>query len=115
MEQKTEIKNLQQLIDWIDNSENCVVSEQEDDYFYIEAPNNADVFINLEEDDVIDDIISRTIERLEEFDADDEFTELWSKEFAKHNGFTPLQFITMLQKDEASFRELAGKLKKLMN
>jgi len=110
MEQKIEITNLQKLIDWIDSSENCFVSEQEKDYFNIEAPNNADVFVNIEKDDNIDDIISRTIERLQDFDADERFTELWSKEFAKQNGFRPRHFIDMLEEDETSFNELAREL-----
>jgi hypothetical protein len=110
MEQKIEIKNLQELFDWIDDSKICCLSEKEDDYFRIEAPNNADVFVNLEKGDDIDEIISRTIEQLENFDADERFTELWSKEFAGHNHFKPSQFLKMLQEDEASFKELAGKL-----
>ncbi len=108
MEQK--IENLQQLFDWIDGSKVCCVSEREDDYFHIEAPNNADIFISIEKDDTIDDIIPKTITRLEEFDADNEFMELWSVDFASHNHFKPSQFLKMLQEDEASFKELAGKL-----
>ena len=111
MEQKRQITNTEELVDWIDNSKICYVSEQEDYYFRIEAPKNADVFINLETDDDIDDIISRTIDLLEHFDADERFMELWSKKFAEHNHFTPSQFIRMLQEDEASFKELARKLR----
>ena len=114
MEQKTEINNLQELFDWIDNSKICYILEQEDDYFRIEAPKNADVFINLETDDDIDDILYRTIELLERLDADERFMELWSKDFAEHNHFSPSQFIRMLQEDEASLKELAGELRKLM-
>jgi len=109
------ISCLTEFIEWIDNSKTCCVSEQEDDYFYIEAPNNADMFINIEKDDNVDDIISRTIERLQYFDADERFMDLWSKDFAEHNHFLPSQFIRMLQEDEASFKELAGELKKTTN
>jgi len=113
MEQKNEIKNLRELFNWINNNKTCYVSEQEDDCFYIEAPNNADVFVNIEKENNIGDIIFRTIERLKDFDADEQFMELWSKDFAEHNHFKPSQFIRMLQEDEASFKELAHELKKL--
>ena len=106
---------LTELIEWIDNSKPCCVSEQEDDYFYIEAPNNADIFINLETGDDIEDILCRTIELLGNFNADERFMELWSKDFAERNHFKPSQFIRMLQKDEASFKELARELRKLIN
>ena len=115
MEQNNEIKNLQELLDWIDNSKICFVSEQEDNYFRIEATNSADVFINLETDDDIENILCSTIELLEKFNTDERFMELWSEEFAEHNHFTPSQFIRMLQEDEASFKELAMELRKLIN
>ena len=108
------INCLTELIEWINNSKTCCVSEQEDDYFYIEAPNNADVFINLETDDDINDILYRTIELLENFDADERFMEIWSKDFAEHNHFKPSQFIRMLQEDEETFRELAYKLREFL-
>ncbi len=76
----------------------------------MQAPNNSDVFINIEQTDEIEDIISCTIERFTDFDADERFMELWSREFAEHNHFKPSQFLKMLQEDEASFKELAGKL-----
>jgi hypothetical protein len=110
MEQKNKITSLQELIDWIDNSNVCNITEKDEDYFLVEAPNNADVYVRYDEDDEIEDIISKTIETLRDFDADKRFTEYWNFEFAKQNGFTPLSFITMLKEDEESFRELAGKL-----
>lgn len=111
MEQKTKINNLQELFAWIDSSKICCFEEISEEYFIIEAPNNATWQIQFEKDDEIDDIILKTIEQLEKFDADNEFTELWSVDFAKHNHFKPSQFIKMLQEDEASFKELAGKLR----
>ncbi len=107
---ENKINYLTELFDSIDSSNICCISEREDDYFCIEAPNNADVFINLEKKDDIDNIISCTIEQLRDFDADERFMELWSREFAEHNHFTPSQFLNMLQEDEASFKELAEKL-----
>ena len=115
MGQKKEINSLQELIDWIDNSKICCFEEISEEYFIIEAPNNATWQIQFKKDDEIDDIILKTIEQLEKFDADNEFTELWSKDFAEHNHFTPSQFIRMLQEDEASFKELARELRVLTN
>ena len=113
MEQKTEIKNLQELIDWIDNIRICCIEETDEDYFVVEAPNNATCQIQFDKNDGIDDIISKTVQQLEEFDADERFMDFWSKEFAKHNQFKPSQFITMMQEDDASLRELSYKLKEL--
>ncbi|MDR1984555.1 MAG: hypothetical protein LBQ28_07020 [Prevotellaceae bacterium] len=96
--QKNKISCLQELFDWIEKSNVCLVSEKENDYFRIEAPNNADVFVNIENDDDIEDIISRTIERLDDFDADERFMELWSKEFSEHNHFKPSRFIKYCRK-----------------
>ena len=115
MEQQIEINNLQQLLNWIDCSKTCYATEKGEDYFVVKAPNNATWQIQFDKDDEIDDIISKTIKQLEEFDADNEFMELWSKEFAEHNSFTPSQFIRILQEDEASFKGLARELRKLTN
>ena len=80
MEQKAEINNLQELFNWIDSSKQCYVVEKYDDCFTIQAPNNATWQIQFDKDDEIEDIIHKTIEQLGEFDADDEFMELWSRE-----------------------------------
>ena len=115
MEQQIEINNLQQLLNWIDCSKTCYATEKGEDYFVVQAPNNATWQIQFDKDDEIDDIFSKTIKQLKEFDADNEFMELWSVDFAEHNHFTPSQFIRMLQEDEASFKELARELRKLAN
>ena len=115
MEQKIEINNLEELFKWIDSSRQCYVVEKEKDFFQISAPNNAEVYVNIEENDDICDIIDRAIYMLQDFDADERFMELWSVNFAEHNHFTPSQFIRMLQEDEASFKELARELRKLIN
>ena len=110
MAQKIEIENLQQLLDWIDDSKICIVSEKGENYFLVEAPNNNDIYVRYDKCDDIDEIMSKTINRLEKFDTDNEFIELWSKEFAERNNFKPSQFLKMLQEDEVSFKELAEKL-----
>lgn len=43
-------------------------------------------------------------ERVRDFDVDEEFTEVWSEEFGRHNGFTPRQFMKMLE-DDAEYLE----------
>jgi hypothetical protein len=113
MEQKEKITSLQELIDWIDNSDICYVADNGETAFVVHAPNDAEWTIQFEKDDDIDTIIPKTIRQLEEFDADNEFMELWSVEFANHNHFKPSQFIKMLQEDEKSFRELADKLREM--
>jgi hypothetical protein len=113
MKTKDNIASLQELIDWIDNNTNCAVFDIEDDNFTVSAPNNAPWQIIFDKDDDVNEIISKAIEQLEEFDADERFTEWWSADFAKHNGFTPRQFIDMLKEDEEIFRELARELEEL--
>ena len=115
MEQETQITNIEELIDWITFTHRCFSVDIEDNGLYIQAPNNAGIFISIEKDDDIDDIISRTIERFEDFDTDEQFMELWSKDFAEHNHFKPSQFIRMLQEDEKSFHNLAKKLRRMID
>jgi hypothetical protein len=97
MEQKKQITNVEELVDWITTTHR------------VQAPNNADVFINIKKDDNIDDIIFRTIERFEDFDIDERFTELWDKNYP----YSPSQFLRILKEDEENFRELAEKLAEL--
>ena len=52
---------------------------------------------------------------LESFDADERFMELWSNDFAERNRFKPSQFIRMLQEDEKSLKELADKLRMVID
>jgi hypothetical protein len=113
MEQKKQITNVEELVDWITTAHHCFSVDIEDNGLYVQAPNSSDVFVSIAENDEINDILSRTIERFDDFDADEQFMELWNADFAKDNGFTPSQFIKMLQEDEASLRELADKLREM--
>jgi hypothetical protein len=45
---KTKITSLQKFIDCIDDDTNCFVVEQEDDCFRIQSQNDADVAVNFE-------------------------------------------------------------------
>lgn len=79
----------------------------------VEAPNNAtiSVWVEMNEDadhDELPELIKSEIaSAMYGFDVDDEFTELWSAEFGKHNGFTPSQFLRMLTEDQEFFVETA--------
>jgi hypothetical protein len=113
MKKNAKITCLQELLDWINNSNTCHITEHDTDYFIVEAPNNADIYVRFEKYDDIEKIVKKTIEKLYNFDADERFMELWSVKFANQNHFLPSHFIKMLQEDEASLKELAGELREL--
>ena len=83
-------------------------------YVTMEAPNHATISLNvpvMESDEkTIMNLKAEMIDRMGRFDADEEFTELWSKEFAEHNGFTPSGFMKMLQDDEKHFHGAAVRI-----
>ena len=80
----------------------------------MEAPNHTTINLNvpvMESDEkTIMNLKAEMIDRMGRFDADEEFTELWSKEFAEHNGFTPSGFMKMLQDDEKHFHGAAVRI-----
>lgn len=92
-----------------------------DVYVSIEAPDHwvigdRVVFSCTDDQDIsVTDIHIRMLRvmmhRMRDIDVDDYFTELWSEEFAKHNGFTPLQFLHMLMRDEDFFKQLADEFR----
>jgi hypothetical protein len=86
------------------------VRENEKDFFRIATCLNTDVFVDIEAGDNMNDIIYKTVTTLNDFDADDRFTELWDVDFSKRTGFSPSQFVKMLQEDKETFQELADKL-----
>ena len=89
-------------------------------YFDINAPKESSLFVeidfpdyNEETDfeeyitDLLDLIDDKTIERCYEFDADEEFNELWDKS----SQYTAREFLEMLDEDEGYFREFANDVK----
>lgn len=89
-------------------------------YFDINAPKESNVIVEInfpeynsetdfEEyiDDLLDLIDNKTIESCLEFDADDEFNELWDKS----SYYTTREFLEMLNEDEEYFREFADDVK----
>lgn len=88
-------------------------------YWVVEAPNNATIHIDyslkefedLNDDEEIIRYICKKLERsLYYFDADDEFEEIWSPGFGKHNNFSPSQFLNMLIEDEEYFMNIYKEL-----
>lgn len=102
---------------WNRNSE---IYELDNEIFVsLEAGNHATVNVYFDLDICEDSesdinllayIIYEIIHKLRKFDADDEFEQLWSVEFGKHNNFKPSEFLNMLQEDEEEFESTADKL-----
>jgi hypothetical protein len=71
----------------------------------VEAPNNSTVsgVIPISKTTTKRDIVTSICDMMGEFDADDEFNELYSPEFMSHNGFTPSGFLAMLMEDKEYF------------
>ena len=89
-------------------------------YFDINAPKESCLFVEIdfpdydeETDfeeyitDLLDLIDDKIIERCYEFDADEEFNELWDKS----SQYTAREFLEMLDEDEKYFREFADDVK----
>jgi hypothetical protein len=106
------INSLNDLLEWFEKQDCAGVLETGDDYFILECPNDAAITVDYNTDDSIDEIIDKTIERFEYFDADEEFAEVWCQEFAAHNHFSPRQFINMLSADEQFLHEMAYMFRK---
>ena len=107
------ITNTQELYEWIisHNNFNGYISENE---VFIQAPYDSSSSINIEEIDDINTIILKVAEELEDFSADNEFDELWSREFGKENNFTPSEFMRALMSDEQALLELAKELREIL-
>lgn len=101
-----------------DNSELC---EQENGIYAIfEEENNAtiviwfdiDVMEELNSVEILSYVLSTIIYRLRQFDAEEEFNELWSTDFGERNGYTAFEFVEMLKADEQQFHQKADILEK---
>ena len=80
----------------------------------VEAPNHTIICLHVpiteSDEETIGNLKAKMIAQMGRFDADEEFNELWSREFAEHNGFTPSGFMRMLQKDEEHFHFVGFRL-----
>lgn len=90
------------------NAEICPQGDEV--YITIEAPNNSTVTVYVPNDANKKTILKTLVQRTLEFDADDEFDELWFAEFGEHNGFTPSQFLRMLTEDMKYFEWTSDRL-----
>ncbi|MDW3023419.1 hypothetical protein [Ligilactobacillus salivarius] len=105
---------------WLDYNNAEIELQENELYMFVEAPNHATVGVSVDLTDlVLNDkkmakkiILKAIAERIRTFSADDEFDEIWSAEFGRHNGFRPSEFIQMLQEDEEYFKEHAVRMYK---
>lgn len=74
-----------------------------------------DVMEELNSVEVLSYVLSTIIYRLRQFDAEEEFNEIWSTEFGKHNGYTAFEFVEMLKADEQQFKNKADILEQQYN
>jgi len=108
------IKNVEELIKWITSHSGFDFVEREYHYFTIQCPELSLFRVNYKKDDNIWEILMKTLEILDDFDADREFNSMW-EDVCPHNNFTPSQFLRMLMLDEESLHELAKELRQLLN
>ena len=85
----------------------------------IEAPNHTTLNIQFIDDEIknlesefMSTYIKHAIKRIDDFDPEETFNELWSPEFAKHNNFSPFQFMDILKEDDQFFKEEKDRLQK---
>ncbi|MCH4519537.1 hypothetical protein [Staphylococcus haemolyticus] len=100
------------------NNNSDVVHQDHEIISTIEAENHTtiEVIINifilkLHTLNLKDYILEVYEKAIEEFDVDNEFDSLWSSEFGRHNGFSPREFIAILEEDEAYFKNQLNELR----
>jgi len=81
----------------------------------MEAPRHTTLTIVFEKDDQVeleadfDNYLDKKVqERIADFDVDETFEEMWSISFGEHNGFTPRDFMQILEDDKEYFESLYG-------
>lgn len=81
----------------------------------IEGSNHTTLSIDFEMTDIeemeVESNFLNVVERkyrevISGFDVDEEFTEIWSKSFGRHNGFTPRIFLNILEDDAEQFSNI---------
>lgn len=77
----------------------------------VEAPNHATIGVAVPNRTDRIGLARRLAYEMDSFDADEEFDELWSKEFAGRNHFTPSGFLRMLEEDQEYFDKTADALR----
>ena len=94
-----------------------IIADNEGCQMIVEAPNHATVTIDIYLNDIDKGnkevkiaMLNKIADKIKCFDADDEFDEIWSYEFGKHNNFRPSQFLRMLLEDEDYFDQCSEKM-----
>ena len=98
------------------NAEACV----QDDCLYcsIEAPCHATISLWVEEiknetpAQCRKEIMQAMIYAMRDFDPEEEFDELWSPDFSRHNGISAFRFVDMLKEDSEFFDAMADRMEK---
>lgn len=90
-------------------------SFEEENHAMVSIWFDLDVMESMNSVEILSYVLDTIIRRLKEFNADEEFNELWSTEFGEHNGYTPSEFIEMLKDDEDEFWNKAGILEQQYN
>ena len=57
--------------------------------------------------EILSHVLYTIIYRLRQFDAEEEFNDIWSEEFGERNGYTAFEFVEMIKADEQQFHEKA--------
>lgn len=66
-----------------------------------------DEFEDANSVEILSHVLYIIIYRLRQFDAEEEFNELWSTDFGERNGYTAFEFVEMLKADEQQFHQKA--------
>lgn len=90
-------------------------SFEEENHSMVRIWFDLDEFEDANSVEILSHILYTIIYRLRQFDAEEEFNEIWSKEFGKHNGYTAFEFVEMLKADEQQFHEKANILEQQYN
>ena len=98
------------------NAEACV----QDDCLYcsIEAPSNATIGIQVckikdkTPTQCRKEIMQAMIDAMCDFDPEEEFDELWSPDFSRHNGISAFKFVNMLKEDKEFFDAMADEMER---
>lgn len=76
----------------------------------MEGPEHTTLQVWFEESDVEQlhtdfkqTVATHVAKTVQSFNVDDEFEELWSADFGRHNNFTPTDFMEILNNDKAHF------------
>lgn len=76
----------------------------------VEAPNHSTICTSFPKGSTETDLRRGLCDLMREFDADEEFDVLWSREFGAQNGYRPSEFMGMLQEDMAFFLATAARM-----